>query len=165
MANYLSSDTDRVVNFAGSFHAAWSLPLQFVVTLVLLYYQVGWACLVGVVISALMVPVNKCIANAIGKHSGLALEAKDRRISLMTEILGGIRVIKCFAWERHFFDNVRGVRTTELRHIKWKKYLDALCVYLWATTPVIISILTFGSYVLFIKQRLTAATVFTRFAL
>ena len=141
----MSSDTDRVVNLAGSFHAAWSLPFQFVVTLILLYYQVGWACLVGVVISVLMIPVNKVIANAIGTHSQKALEAKDKRISLMTEILSGIRVIKCFAWEKYFYGKVSDVRGTELYHVKVKKYLDALCVYLWATTPVLISVFTFSN--------------------
>ena len=35
--NFMSTDTDRIVNFSPSIHAAWSLPFQFVVTLILLY--------------------------------------------------------------------------------------------------------------------------------
>jgi ATP-binding cassette subfamily C (CFTR/MRP) protein 10 len=38
------------------------------------------------------------------------------------------------------------------------KYLDALCVYFWATTPVLISILTFCTFVL-LGNTLTAAKV------
>ena len=38
------------------------------------------------------------------------------------------------------------------------KYLDALCVYFWATTPVLISIMTFCTYVL-LGNTLTAAKV------
>ena len=38
------------------------------------------------------------------------------------------------------------------------KYLDALCVYFWATTPVLISIMTFFTYVL-LGNTLTAAKV------
>lgn len=56
------------------------------------------------------------------------------------------------------------MRDKELRYLKGRKYLDALCVYFWATTPVLISILTFGTYVL-LGNRLTAATVFTSMAL
>jgi ATP-binding cassette subfamily C (CFTR/MRP) protein 10 len=48
--------------------------------------------------------------------------------------------------------------------LKGRKYLDALCVYFWATTPVVISILTFSTYVL-MGNKLTAATVFTGIAL
>lgn len=52
----------------------------------------------------------------------------------------------------------------ELKYLKGRKYLDALCVYFWATTPVLISILTFGTYVL-LGNKLTAATIFTSMAL
>lgn len=44
--------------------------------------------------------------------------------------------------------------------MKGRKYLDALCVYFWATTPVLISILTFTTYAL-MGNKLTAAKVFT----
>lgn len=56
------------------------------------------------------------------------------------------------------------MREGELKYLKGRKYLDALCVYFWATTPVLISILTFGTYVL-LGNNLTAATVFTSMAL
>lgn len=56
------------------------------------------------------------------------------------------------------------MRDKELRYLKGRKYLDALCVYFWATTPVLISILTFGTYVL-LGNKLTASTVFTSMAL
>ena len=79
MLNFISTDTDRVINFFPSMHAAWSLPFQFAVTLYLLYLQVGVASLAGVILTVLMVPVNKCIADAIGKRSKLMMEAKDRR--------------------------------------------------------------------------------------
>lgn len=39
-----------------------------------------------------------------------------------------------------------------------KKYLDAFCVYFWACTPTIFSLLTFGLFVL-LGCTLTAATV------
>jgi len=43
-------------------------------------------------------------------------------------------------------------------NLKKRKYLDALCVYFWATTPVTISILTFSTYI-FLGGQLTAAKV------
>lgn len=57
-----------------------------------------------------------------------------------------------------------GVRNQELKYLKGRKYLDALCVYFWATTPVVICILTFTTYSL-LGNQLTAATVFTAMAL
>ena len=50
------------------------------------------------------------------------------------------------------------LRAAELKSLKGRKYLDAWCVYFWATTPVIISILTFTTYAL-LGNKLTAAKV------
>lgn len=38
--NFMSTDTDRIVNFCPSFHALWSLPFQIAVSLYLLHQQV-----------------------------------------------------------------------------------------------------------------------------
>lgn len=76
----------------------------------------------------------------------------------MNELLHGIRVIKFYAWETYFADRVETFRRAELHSLKGRKYLDALCVFFWATTPVLISILTFSTYVLMGNQ-LTAAKV------
>ena len=76
----------------------------------------------------------------------------------MNEILFGIRVVKFYAWENHFESKVNELRDAELKSLKGRKYLDAMCVYFWATTPVLISILTFTTYSLMGNQ-LTAAKV------
>ena len=76
----------------------------------------------------------------------------------MNEILYGIRVIKMYTWEDHFKKRVGELRDAELSSLKGRKYLDALCVYFWATTPVLISILTFTTYAL-LGHELTAAKV------
>ena len=43
---------------------------------------------------------------------------------------------------------IRMSRTAELRGLSVRKYLDALCVYLWAATGQLFSVLTFGLVVL-----------------
>ncbi len=40
IVNFMSTDSDRIVNFCASFHQFWSLPFQVVVSLALLYQQV-----------------------------------------------------------------------------------------------------------------------------
>jgi len=162
--NFMSTDTDRVNNFGPSLHAAWSLPFQFGVTLILLYQQVGISFLAGVIITVLLIPVNKCIANKIGDLSTKMMEAKDGRVSIMSELLSGIRVIKYFNWEKFFAAKVNDKRTQELKYLKGRKYADAVCVYLWATAPVLMSVLTFVTFVL-LGNSLTAAKVFTSVAL
>lgn len=79
-------------------------------------------------------------------------------LKLMTEILFGIRVLKYYNWEEHFTQKIAEARKKELHHLKVLKYLDAVCVYTWAALPVVISILTFITYVM-LGNNLTAAKV------
>ncbi len=41
VVDFMSTDTDRIVNFCSSFHQFWSLPFQITVSLYLLYTQVS----------------------------------------------------------------------------------------------------------------------------
>lgn len=116
----------------------------------------------------------------IGRLTEKLMNEKDKRVRVMSEIIRGIRVIKYHVWEKYFIDKVNsmlillllfniiyllevnvlflGFRKPEVINLKKRKYLDALCVYFWATTPVTISILTFSTYI-FLGGQLTAAKV------
>lgn len=97
----------------------------------------------------------------ISLFSNILLTPPPSPPQLMTEILFGIRVIKFYAWEPHFSQKVADCRKQELKHLKAIKYLDAMCVYTWAALPVVISILTFVTYVL-LGHQLTAPKVLLR---
>ncbi|XP_062869541.1 ATP-binding cassette sub-family C member 10 [Trichomycterus rosablanca] len=164
VVNFMSTDTDRLVNFFNSFHDVWCLPFQFALALYLLYLQVGIAFLGGLAVAILLVPLNKVLAARILENNKHMLSHKDSRVKLMTEVLFGIRVLKFYNWEQHIAEKINQSRKKELSHLKILKYLDAVCVYTWAALPVVISILTFITYVL-LGNTLTAAKVFTTLAL
>lgn len=164
IVNFMTTDNDRVVNSCASFHAFWSIPLQLIITLYLLNKQIGVSFLAGITFAIVLIPINKIIANQIGKFSTKLMEYKDQRVRLIGEILRGITTIKLNVWEDHFLRNISKLRENEIKYLRGRKYLDALCVYFWATTPVLISILTFATYVL-LGNKLDAKTVFTSMAL
>lgn len=162
--NFASTDTDRVVNFCPSLLQLVSLPVQLSVTLYLLYHLLGLAFVTGVVFAVVLIPINRWICNKIGELSAKMMDWKDKRIKLMSETLMGIRVIKMHAWEDLFHKRIVDLRQQEVKYLKGRKYLDAFCVYFWATTPVLISSLVFGTFVL-MNGKLTAPVVFTSLAL
>nr|KAF6362437.1 ATP binding cassette subfamily C member 10 [Pipistrellus kuhlii] len=162
--NLLGTDSERLLNFAGSFHEAWGLPLQLAITLYLLHLQVGVAFVGGLILAVLLVPVNKVIATRIMTSNQEMLQHKDTRVKLITELLSGMRVIKFFGWEQVLEARVEAWRAQELGRLRVIKYLDAACVYLWAALPVVISIVIFITYVL-LGNQLTATKVFTALAL
>lgn len=164
VVNFMSTDTDRIVNSCPSFHALWSIPLQLAVTFYLLYTQVGLAFLAGVCFAVVLIPINKLIAMKIGSLSSKMMEKKDERVEMCSEVLQGMRTIKMHVWEEHFLTKILRIRESELYFLKGRKYLDAMCVFFWATTPVMIALLTFVCYSL-LGGQLTASRVFTTIAL
>lgn len=165
IVNFMSTDSDRIVNSCPSFHTFWSIPLQLVVTLYLLYRQIGISFFAGVLFTVILIPINKYIANKIGQLSTKMMKFKDQRVRLIGETLRGLTTIKFNAWEDYFLESILKLRKDEIKYLQSRKYLDALCVYFWATTPVLISILTFSTYVLLGNNELDAKTVFTSMAL
>ncbi|XP_058453342.1 ATP-binding cassette sub-family C member 10 [Malaya genurostris] len=162
--NLMSTDTDRIVNSCISFHSMWSIPFQLFTTLYLLYTQLGLAFLAGVAFAILLIPINRQIALKIGQLSQGLMTAKDGRISVTTETITGAKHIKLNAWEDVFIGKIEQIRREEVGFLSRRKYLDALCVYFWATTPVLMCLLTFGTSVL-LGSTLTAATTYTSVAL
>uniref|UniRef100_H2YA70 ABC-type xenobiotic transporter n=1 Tax=Ciona savignyi TaxID=51511 RepID=H2YA70_CIOSA len=158
ITNFMSTDVNRIVNFCPSFHQFWSLPIQVVITLVLLYQQVGVRLQAGLVLALLMILFNRYLAKKMGEYNKDMMGHKDDRVKLMTEILLGIRVVKFNAWENLLSDRINSIRAKELKSLKGLKYFDAGCVYLWATTPVLITLLTFSIYSI-TGHQLTAAKV------
>lgn len=158
IVNFMSTDSDRIVNFFQSFHAFWSLPAQIAIVLYLLYQQIGLTFLTGVAFAIILIPINKVIASKIGTLSQEMMLYKDERVKLISEIIYGIRTIKMNTYENYFMDRINEVRQKELRALRGRKYLDAFCVYFWATTPVLISVLTFTTYTL-LGNQLTPAKV------
>ncbi|EDS42543.1 multidrug resistance-associated protein [Culex quinquefasciatus] len=162
--NLMSTDTDRIVNSCVSFHSFWSIPFQLFTTLYLLYTQLGLAFLAGVIFAIVLIPINRQIALKIGQLSQGLMTAKDGRIAITSETIAGAKHIKTNAWEDVFLNKIERIRAEEVGFLSRRKYLDALCVYFWATTPVLMCLLTFGTSVL-LGSTLTAATTYTSVAL
>lgn len=146
--NLMSTDTDRIVNSCISFHSLWSIPFQLFTSLYLLYTQVGLAFLTAVIFAVCLIPINRYVANKIGEVSTNLMSAKDERVSVTSECLNGAKQIKLQSWEDFWINRIVELREKEVKYLAQRKYLDALCVYFWATTPVLMCLLTFGTQAL-----------------
>lgn len=78
---------------------------------------------------------------------------------MVTETIRCIRVLKLNNWEPFFEAKIKKIRTKELKYLRARKYLDAICVYLWASAPILINIAILTTYSLVLKEQLTAAKV------
>lgn len=91
------------------FYCVFLLSFQLVITLLLLYQQVGISFLAGVGFSVILIPINKFVANKIGEMSTEMMKHKDSRVSLISDMLRGIRTVKVHVWEDYFINRVSGI--------------------------------------------------------
>lgn len=75
-----------------------------------------------VVITVGLMIISFPIALKVGSRIGvlrLALQGfGDRRLKVINELLAGIRIVKYYAWEEAFFNNIDRFREEELKGLK-----------------------------------------------
>jgi hypothetical protein len=162
--NFISVDVQKIMDAVSSMHQFWSLPLQVAVTLYLLYTQLRWAFVAGLVVLAFFTPLNVFVSRRIGSLTAVMMAHRDDRVKATSELLSGIRNVKLLSWEDLMIARVASARSLEVRALTVRKYLDAVCVFLWASTPVLISLATFVTAAA-LGGELSSAQVFTSLSL
>ncbi|KAB0394515.1 hypothetical protein E2I00_015647, partial [Balaenoptera physalus] len=109
--------------------------------------NLGPSVLAGVALMVLLIPLNGAVAVKMRAFQVEQMKFKDSRIKLMSEILGGIKVLKLYAWEPSFLKQVEDVRQDELRLMRQAAYLHATSTFIWICTPFLVTLTTLGMYV------------------
>lgn len=87
-----------------------SAPLEFTISLVILWYLVGWEALVGVSFFFVLVAFQILMARKAARLREKAAAFTDKRLVVMNEIISGVRAVKMYAWEWNFRDVVCDLR-------------------------------------------------------
>ncbi|VDI57681.1 ATP-binding cassette, subfamily C (CFTR/MRP), member 1 [Mytilus galloprovincialis] len=146
--NLMSVDAEKIGNCMWSVNEVWAVPLLFSISFYFLWQTLGPSVLVGLIIILLLVPVNFVLMRK-SKHLQLeSMNLKDARIKKMNEVLNGIKVLKMYAWEECFEKRILEIRDKELHILAGRKGIQNWMHVIWATTPFMISLCTFGAYVL-----------------
>ncbi|NWR70013.1 MRP3 protein, partial [Centropus unirufus] len=147
IVNLMSVDAQRFMDLVTFLNMLWSAPLQIFLALYFLWQTLGPSVLAGVAVMVLLIPFNSAIAMKTRAFQVEQMRHKDARIKLMNEILGGIKVLKLYAWEPSFSDKVLEIRKNELHVLKKSAYLHAVSTFAWVSAPFLVALTTFAVYV------------------
>ncbi|NXW50872.1 MRP3 protein, partial [Nyctiprogne leucopyga] len=147
IVNLMSVDAQRFMDLMTFLNMLWSAPLQIFLALYFLWQTLGPSVLAGVAVMVLLIPFNAAIAMKTRAFQVEQMRYKDSRIKLMNEILGGIKVLKLYAWEPSFSEKVLEIRKNELRVLKKSAYLNSLSTFAWISAPFLVALTTFAVYV------------------
>ncbi|XP_006177042.1 canalicular multispecific organic anion transporter 2 [Camelus ferus] len=147
IVNLMSVDAQRFMDVVPFLNLLWSAPLQIILAMYFLWQNLGPSVLAGIALMILLMPLNGAVAMKMRAFQVEQMKFKDSRIKLMSEILGGIKVLKLYAWEPSFLEQVEGIRQDELRLMRRSAFLHATSTFIWICTPFLVTLITLGVYV------------------
>lgn len=119
--NLFTIDVDRVSDFSIWCFSIIDAPAEIVIGTIFLYHLLGYAAFVGISVAVLFLPINHwastqfatvqdklvsriiltLVAALLILSHVLQMGARDRRVSLMNEVLQSVRMIKFFVSSRY----------------------------------------------------------------
>lgn len=138
IVNLMSVDAQKFVELTAYLNMIWSAPLQICLSLYFLWYELGPSVLAGLTVMIILIPVNGVIANKVKTLQIKQMKNKDERVKLMNEVLGGIKVLKLYAWEPSFENQILKIRQKEVKVLKEAAYLNAGTSFIWSCAPFLV---------------------------
>lgn len=146
LVNHISTDVSRIDFCAGFFHMAWTAPIQMIICLALLIDNLGPSAIAGFAFFILATPAQTFVMKRLFALRRMSMEWTDKRAKLLQELLGGMKVIKFFAWEIPFLERITDYRRREMAYIRSLLLIRSANNAVAMSMPVLASVLAFITY-------------------
>uniref|UniRef100_A0A7S1IAP7 ATP-dependent transporter ycf16 n=1 Tax=Eutreptiella gymnastica TaxID=73025 RepID=A0A7S1IAP7_9EUGL len=146
--NHMAVDAEQMQGALNTLHVLWAAPLRILVAMVFLYQVLGPASIAGFVALVALLPLQLRAVERMGHYTRESRRHSDARVSLTTEILAGIRVIKSYVWEGAFLDRVAVAREQELHWIRKAAVMRTALNMVVSLSPLLLAFVSFSGYTL-----------------
>ncbi|GAA94481.1 uncharacterized protein L969DRAFT_83963 [Mixia osmundae IAM 14324] len=163
--NLVGTDIDVITASLETSLQLLAVPFKIVVSLVYLYFLLGWSAFVALAAIIAFVPLSTWVSSRYGAVQGSIMKATDRRINLINESLNAIRTIKYFAWEDPMQKGIYAARERELARIIRRARVFFMLMVISTGVPAIVTLATFAAFVYAAHGQLTASIAFTSLSL
>ena len=110
------------------------------------------------------IPVQGRVGKILGQIRQKAAKITDHRVSLMSEILKAMKLIKLYAWEDRFSSEINSIRAKETEKMQSAAVIVACNNVIGATSIFFVMAITFTVHVL-LGYKLDAPSAFSVLAL
>lgn len=148
IVNYMGSDSDSVSDIGMITGELQTSLLTILGCCALLFYYLGTTAFGSVALLLLMVPLTRKIARSFSTLDLELMKQRDRRVTLMSQVLNGIRVVKFFAWEKSVAKEVGEVRSEELSARKKLARAESLATLSYVAVSTLVLFGTLGLHIL-----------------
>lgn len=166
IVNLISIDANRIQNVALDVSTLVLAPIEIVLCIVSLWPLLGKATFAGILTMIILLPLNSFIVRYTRSLNKKQMKIKDKRTSIIQEIIMSIKSIKLFAWEQPMLRKLLNVRNNEeLVNLRKIRIINQVSVLIWNMIPFFVAFFSFSTFVLISKIPLTSDIVFPALAL
>ncbi|KAI9504498.1 P-loop containing nucleoside triphosphate hydrolase protein, partial [Coemansia spiralis] len=159
--NLLTADFQTIAEAAAYVDNVYSMPLTICIGIWYMYQILGISAFVGWSFICICVPISKILYTHLASLTVRINSLSDERISMISELLQGIKAVKLFGWESRFVQKIDEQRERQLEYT-WKYFLCKVAIDICARlNPMMIILSIFATYVVVFGNKLTAEVAFT----
>jgi ATP-binding cassette subfamily C (CFTR/MRP) protein 1 len=164
IVNLMAIDANRFLEMIPYLMLTITAPFVMGFAMYLLWEILNVAVFSGFAVLLLMFPISGFIANQLKNLQTIQMKLKDERVKLTNEILNGIKVLKLYAWEPSFEEQIAAIRSKEIKMLRKAAMLNAFTEFLWGMAPFLVSFSSFATWV-YLGNELTPTIAFVSLAL
>jgi ABC-type multidrug transport system fused ATPase/permease subunit len=109
VVNLATNDCSRLMDSTLAFHYLWSGAVEAAVIIVLLCILMGVSGVPAIGVIFVLLVLQLIFGYAISALRNKNINITDARVTIMTEVLQAIKLVKLYSWEQFFSDHVNKV--------------------------------------------------------
>lgn len=159
LINRLEVDVDAVTNLVERIGDFLGVITHLIIATYLLHKFLGLAGVISVLVLSIIIPIAKRISRKSRQFEFEVMNRRDARVTYMSQVITGIRVIKSFVWEKATTKDCLELRDAELKSLEKRTLLSAYGSLIFMGSATMAAVVGFGLYIAF-GNILTPAKVF-----
>ncbi|KAL8280166.1 hypothetical protein RQP46_007496 [Phenoliferia psychrophenolica] len=162
ITNIIGSDADDVAPAISRINIVFELFFSIIISMAFLVHVLGLAAFAGVGVLFLTMPLQTRFGQLFQRYQMRLRKTSDARISLVTEVIHGIRLVKYEAWEDVMRVKMDELRRQELAALWTKSLLRIVDLLFMSFTPIFVAVVTFVCHTKVLVDMITALVALRR---
>ncbi|CAG9322899.1 unnamed protein product [Blepharisma stoltei] len=158
--NVLEVDAEKIYSVFIDLGLFISCPVQAVLSIYLIYLQVGSAVFAGLGVLLMCLSLSYFSSSLLKKFQSKTMAIKDERIEMSSQLVRNIKIIKAYVWENFFKNLIHDIRKRELSSLKSYNLAYSGASYLFWSTPSLTAASVFVYYTQIMEKSLNPEVTF-----
>jgi len=145
VVSLVAKDVEKLAEACLSLQYLWSGIFETIAVFAVAMLLMGTAILPGLALMCVFLPLQYWMGLKVAYQKKTLAKVSKQRISLMEEILRGIKLVKIYGWEASFFNNLNAVRKEEGDLLGRINMIKATIIGLIFCLPPLMCMVIFGT--------------------